>query len=264
MSTRRSPIAAIPALLLVVVALWETCATPRDAASVPSDRAWEKASAIVREGYQSGDLIVFAPDWIDPVGRMHLGDLIPIGMAARMDAARYGRIWEVSIRDARSPDTKGLAPESTKTVSDITVRFFRRTPAVVVSDLRDALATARVEGPARPTLELTEVGFAPHRCIQVVPPPKGTVKITFPQLMLGTQLVGYAGLADIFTRRSPRGPGTLETMIDGRSVGKLDVGVDDGWVRFAAATTPGPHDVTFVLSAKDANRLICFTAEARQ
>jgi hypothetical protein len=264
LSTRPSPIAAIPALLLVVVAAWETCATPRDAASVPGDKAWQRAAEIVREGYRPGDLIVFAPAWNDPVGRLHLGDLIPIEMAARMDAARYARIWELSIRGARAPETAGLTPVASTDIGGIAVRLFTRTPATVVSDVLDVLPTARVEGPARPTLELAEVGFAPHRCIQVIPPANGTVKITFPQLMLGTSLVGYAGLADIFTRRSPRGPGTLETTIDGRSVGKLDVGVDDGWVKFAAPTTPGPHDVTFILSAKDPNRLICFTAEARQ
>jgi hypothetical protein len=264
LSTRPSPIAAIPALLLVIVACWETCATPRYASAVPGDKAWAKAAQIVREGYKPGDLIVFAPDWVDPVGRLHLGDLIPIDMAARMDAARYARIWELSIRDARSPDTRGLDAALTQTVSGIDVRLFIRTPAHVISDLRDALPTARVDGPGRPTLELTEVGFAPHRCIQVIPPARSSVRITFPQLQLGRELVGYAGLADIFTRRSPRGPGTLVTEIDGKQIGRLDVGVDDGWVRFAAATPPGPHDVTFILSANDSNRLICFTAEARQ
>lgn len=248
-----------------MVALWEVCATPRYAAAVPGDKAWEKAAAVVREGYQPGDLIVFAPDWIDPVGRLHLGDLIPVDMAARMDAARYPRIWEVAIRDARSPDTADLTPDSVESVSGIDVRFYQRVPAVeVVSDLRDALPTARVEGPVRPTLELTEVGFTPHRCIQVIPPAKGSVRITFPQLQLGTSLVGYAGLADVFTRRSPRGPGTIVTEINGTPIGRLEVGVDDGWVQFAAATTPGPADVTFILSADDPNRLICFTAEARR
>lgn len=265
MSTRPSPIAAIPALLLVVVALWEVCATPRYAAAVPGDKAWAKAAEVVRAGYQPGDLIVFAPDWNDPVGRLHLGDLIPIEMAARMDAARYARIWELSIRDARSPDTAGLTPESVTDVAGIEVRFYQRIPPVtVVSDLLTAFPTARVEGPARPTIELAEVGFAPHRCIQVIPPAKGSVRITFPQLVLGRELVGYAGLADIFTRRSPRGPGTLVAEINGVRVGQLDVGVDDGWVRFASATTPGPADVTFILSAQDPNRLICFTAEARK
>lgn len=248
----------------MVVALWEVCATPRYAASVPGDKAWEKASAVVRAGYQPGDLIVFAPDWIDPVGRLHLGDLIPLDMAARMDAARYGRIWEVSIRGARSPDTAGLVPAATQEISGIAVRLYARTPVTVVSDVRDALATAKIDGRGRATLELTEVGFTPRRCIQVVPAPKSSVRITFPQLSLGTELVGYVGLADIFTRRSPRGPGKLAVEIGGSVVASTTFGVDDGWVRFAAPTTPGRADVTFVASADDPNRLICFAAEARR
>ncbi len=231
---------------------------------MPSDHAWEKAAAVVRADHEPGDLIVFAPDWVDPVGRLHLGDLIPIDMAARMDAARYGRIWELSIRGARSPDTAGLAPVFSQDVAGITVRRFERTPVTVVADVRDALPTARVQGPARPTLELAEVGFAPHRCIQVIPPARSSVRITFPQLPLGSELVGYAGLADIFTRRSPRGPGKLAVEIGGKVVAEVEPGVDDGWVRFAAPTTPGPTDVTFIASAGDPNRLICFAAEARK
>lgn len=265
LSTRPSPIAALPALLLLVVALWEVCVTPRDASAVPGDKAWQKVAEVVRAGYQPGDLIVFAPQWIDPVGRLHLGDLIPLEMAARMDAARYPRIWELSIRGARSPDTAGLTPEKVATVAGIDIRFYQRShPIRVVSDLRDALPTARTEGPVRPTLELTEVGFQPHRCIQVIPPPRSSVRVTFPQLVLGTELVGYAGLADIFTRRSPRGPGKLAVEIGGKVVASIAPGVDDGWVRFAVPTTPGPADVTFIASADDPNRLICFAAEARQ
>jgi hypothetical protein len=265
LSTRPSPIAALPALLLLVVALWEVCVTPRAASAVPGDKAWQKAAEVVRAGYRPGDLIVFAPDWVDPVGRLHLGDLIPVDMATRMDAARYPRIWELSIRGARSPDTAGLTPEKVTTTAGIDVRFYQRPqPIRIVSDIREALATARVEGPARPTLELTEVGFAPHRCIQVTPPPKSSVRITFPQLALGTELVGYAGLADIFTRRSPRGPGKLAVEIAGKVVASVEPGVDDGWVRFAVPTTPGTADVTFIASADDPNRLICFAAEARQ
>jgi len=251
-------------LLLVVVACWETCEAPRDAAAIPGDKAWQKAADVVRASYQPGDLIVFAPDWVDPVGRLHLGDLITIDDAARMDAARYGRIWELSILDARSPETKGMAAAASQDVADVTVRLFTRTPVTVVSDIRAALPTAKVEGPARPTLELAEVGFAPHRCIQIVPPPKSSIRITFPQLPLGSELVGYVGLADVFTRRSPRGPGKLAVEIGGEQVAQATAGVDDGWVRFSAPTTPGSADVTFIASADDANRLICFAAEARR
>ncbi len=64
---------AIPAALLVLVALWEIVATLRAPASVPDDDAWTEAARVVRTQMQAGDLIVFAPDWVDPVGRLHLG-----------------------------------------------------------------------------------------------------------------------------------------------------------------------------------------------
>jgi hypothetical protein len=266
LSTRRSPIAVVPAAVLVLVSAWEMCATRRDAAAVPDDAAWDRASEIVRAAYAPGDLIVFAPDWIDPVGRLHLGDLIPIDTAARMDADSFGHIWELSIRGARAPDTVGLEPVKSTEVGGVTVREFRRTPVTVVSDVRTQLAAATVTGGAKPQLVLAEVGFAPHRCIQAVPAPGGAIRITFPQLMLGTRLVGDVGLADVFTRRDVRLPGTLEVQLGNQTIARATPGVDDGWVRFEAATTPGPADVTFVASAGPGatNRLICFAAQARR
>lgn len=228
---------------------------------MPDDAAWDKVEEVVRKGYQPGDLIVFAPEWVDPVGRLHLGDLIPVAMAARLDAAKYGRIWEVSILDARAPETAGLKPVATTELDGITVRGFAREPAVVTADVRDRLDT--VTG-VRPSREIAEVGFAPHDCLQVTPSPNQSVRITFPKVPLGTKLVGYAGLADVFTRRDIRAPGTLAVEIGGREVARVSPGVDDGWVRFEVATTPGPADVTFVASAKAPQRLICFAAEARQ
>jgi hypothetical protein len=248
-------LAAIPAVLLVLVSLWEAVAARRDAASVPGDEAWTRAAQVVRAAHQPNDLIVFAPDWVDPTGRLHLGDLIPIEMAARMDAARYGRIWELSIRGAHAPETAGLSPVFEQDTGGVTVRRFERAPAVVVSD---ALAVAQ---PGQ--VVLAEVGFAPHRCIQVTPVPGRPVRVTLP-MQLGTKLVGYAGLADVFTRRDIRAPGSLAVEIGGRQVAAVKPGVDDGWVRFEAPTTPGPADVTFVASADAPQRLICFAAEARQ
>ena len=246
-------LAAIPAVLLVLVSLWEVVATRLDAGGVPGDDAWERAAQVVRSQHQAGDLIVFAPDWVDPTGRLHLGDLIPIEMAARMDAARYGRIWELSIRGAHAAETAGLKPVLEQDVGGVTVRRFERAPAVVVSDV---LA-------ANQPVTLAEVGFAPHRCIQVTPAPGHPQRITIP-MQLGTRLVGYAGLADVFTRRDIRAPGSLAVEIAGRQVAAVHPGVDDGWVRFEAATTPGQTDVTFIASADAPQRLICFAAEARQ
>ncbi|MBA3453253.1 MAG: hypothetical protein H0T42_09195 [Deltaproteobacteria bacterium] len=255
----------MPALVLVVVAVWEILATRAAATSVSDDADWARAATVVRAGYRPGDLIVFAPSWVDPVGRMHLGDLIPIDVAARMDAARFGRIWEVAIRGARSPDTAGLTPLAIHEVDGVEIRRYERVPVEVVADLRDRLSTATVaKGGRGPTLELAEVGFAPHRCIQVVPTPDIPMQITFPGVPLGTQLVGYVGIADVFTRRDNRAAAQLEVEIGGRVIARARAGVDDGWVRFAGTTTPGAADITIVARSAGANRLICFAVETRR
>ena len=259
----------MPALALIAIAAWETCATVRAGHDVPGDDAWRRAAAIVRAERAPGELIVFAPRWVDPVGRLHLGDLIPIADAARMDAARYPVIWELSIRDERAPETRGLVATSSREVGGVTVRRFTQTPAVVVTDFVAAAATAVVEGEriAGPSPVLAEVGFAPHRCVEVTPRPGKTVRIAYPGVALGSQLVGYVGLADVFKRREVRTPGELAVEIDGVVVATIRFGVDAGWVRFAAPTTPGPHTVTFAATAvglKARDRKICFAAEARQ
>ncbi len=264
--SRRLPpwLGAVPAVLLVAVAVWEIVATRVAASSTPGDDAWSEAAAVVRAAHRPGDLIVFAPDWVDPVGRLHLGDLIPVADAARMDAARYGRIWELSIRGARSGDTAGLSPVVTTTRGGVTVRRFERTPVKIVSDLRELVSGARVEGGRTITVELAEVGFTPRWCIQAVPAPKLPMKITFPAVSLGSELVGYVGIADVFTRRDLRKPARLSVAVDGGEVARAIAGVDDGWVRFSAVTPAGAHDVTVTVSSDDGNRQICFAAEARQ
>lgn len=281
----------VPAIALAAIAVWESCATVRAAADVPGDVAWDHASAVVRERFAPGDLIVFAPRWNDPVGRLHLGDLIPVATAARMDAARFGTIWELSIRGERAAETAGLTTSDVRDVDGITIRRFVRPPADVVTDVVEAARTART-GRGKPLpVVLAEVGFEPHRCVELTPvqckkkpqdtkpgaPPEDCdpadaagnafIRVDLPAVPLGSQLVGYVGLADVFTRRDIRAPGELAVEIDHQRVVTKRVGVDDGWVRWSVPTTPGPHDVAFVATAIGKNakdRLICFAAEARR
>ncbi|MGE5181253.1 MAG: hypothetical protein ACM31C_04290, partial [Acidobacteriota bacterium] len=188
----------------------------------------------------------------------------------RMDSAKYARIWEVSIRGARAPETQGLhvAGDSDRIrvfPTGIHVRRYEQTPVQVLADVRDLLASAKIEGGGAPHRELTEVGFEPHDCIEVTPPSdRHPVRITFPGLALGARLVGYVGIADVFTRRDNRAPGQLAVEIGGQTVASVTPGVEDGWVRFEAATPPGAHDVTFVVSATTPGKLVCFAAEARE
>jgi hypothetical protein len=244
---------AVPAVLLIVISLWEVVATATR--STPNDDDWRRAAAALREAYKPGDLIVFAPEWADPIGRMAVGDLIPIPMAARMDDARYGRIWELSIRGAHAPEIAGLTATTSTSFDGVTLRYYERAPAVVVTDVLDLKIP-------NATLELAEVGFAPHRCWQVIPPANGKVAMTV-SMQLGTKLVGYVGLADIFKRREIRTPGTLEISVGDAST-TVRPGVDDGWVRWELPTTAGTAEVTFTASAVSPDRLICFAAEARR
>jgi hypothetical protein len=252
---------------VVVIAGWAAGTTARTSRSVPDDGAWRRAAAVVRAEVRAGDLIIFAPPWIDPVGRLHLGDLISVDAAARMDATRFPRIWVVAIRGASSPEVAGERPALRRDLDGISVRRYDRPQAslpVLLDDAARALPSAQVTGAVArgPSLELAEIGFAPRRCVQVVPAPGGSVRITFPHFVLGSQLVGYVGLADVFTRRDVREP-----VLGGQVLTRTKVGIDDGWVRFSAATTPGVAELTVIASApspRARDRLICFALESRR
>jgi len=260
--------ASAPALLLALVSLWEMVEVSREVVRAPTEADWRAMSRSLRARHQAQDLIVFAPGWIDPLGRHHLGDLISIDMAARMDAARYTTIWEVAVGDARAPETDGMSPVDSAGFGRLELRRYRQQPAALATDFAAALGGAQVtgRGRGRPRVSLEEVGFAPHRCVLVVPEPGQTVRITFPAVQLGRQLVGHVGLADVFTRRDVREPARLVVSVGGRAVADVTVGVEDGWVRFAAPTTGGRADVEIAATAvgpRARDRRVCFAAEAR-
>lgn len=244
----QNKLAAIPAALIALVAVWETCATRRAATSVPGDDAWTRAEKVVRAAYRPGDLIVAAPAWEDPVMRLHLGDLLTLADAARDDDAPYARIWELSTRGEHV--VAGRVAEERS--DDVTVRRIEQAPVQIVGDIRTQHEPV-----------IAEVGFAPHRCIQVTPAPNAPQTLTFPNLALGTELVGYVGLADVFTRRDIRAPGHLVVALDGKPIADVSPGVDDGWVRFAAPTTPGTGTLTVTASAAAPQRNLCFSITAR-
>jgi hypothetical protein len=257
-----------PLFGLLICALLSIVAVARANSDTPSAQDWRAAADHVRGHRAAGDLIVFAPGWIDPVGREYLGDQMSIEMAGRMDAARYERIWELSVRGAEAPESRGLSPVSTKHFGSLTLREFEQTPAQVSEDFTTNWARAAVSGQmqGRPNLSLQEVGFEPHRCIKVVPQPNQTASMRFEGVTLGTRIVGYVGLADVFTRRDIREPGRLELLVNDESRATISAGVDDGWQRFEVETEAGQGTVEFRLSAvgpKARDRRICFAAEAR-
>ncbi len=259
--------AGAPALLLVAVSLWEIVAVARSAHRAPGPADWSALSAELHRRHREGELVAFAPGWIDPIGRREVGDLIPIEMAARMDAARYGVIWQVSQGGAHSREVDGARRTWSQDFGRLTLSRWERTPVEVATDFVAAFPGAKTTGGGA-QVSLEEVGFAPHRCVRAVPRPDGTIEVAYPAVELGRELVGYVGLADVFTRRDIREPGELVVGIDGREVARVRAGVDDGWVRFAVKTAPvAAARVVFTARAVGVNardRRVCFAAEARR
>src|SRR4051812_1822482 len=104
----RRPIRArLAAAGLALLAVWEVVVLVSAGQSAPSPRDWQTAAAAIPATLHDDQLIVFAPRWIDPVGRQWLGGRMSLDQVARMDAVRYREIWEVSIRGASAPELAG-------------------------------------------------------------------------------------------------------------------------------------------------------------
>ncbi len=260
----------LPAAFLCLVAVWEIQTIAHAGNDTGTDSEWSSAARMIESKWKVGDLIVFAPRWTDPLGRRELGHLLTIDDAARPDGDRYAIIWELSIRGAQAPETRGRKLEWSGHSGAVSIKKWVAPPAIVVTDFSSALSAASVEGRAvkPPSRSLEEVGFEPHRCVLTIPQADKSVGIHYHGVELGARLVGYVGLADVFTRRDIRAPGRLDIKIDGRSVLSRTVGVDDGWKRFEIETSPTiSADVVVRISAigpTSRNRRVCFVLEARQ
>ena len=244
--------ALLASLALLVLAVWETVTLVRVSAGAPRDADWAAARATVEGGFQRGDLIVFAPAWMDPVGRQHLGHLMTLDDVVRMDDARYGRVWEVSARGAVAPEARGEVRRDER-YGPLRLRLLERPAAKVIWDLRERSG-------------LAEVDYAGRLCTLVRVPGRldaGTVP-------LGRRLVARAGLTDFRARRDNRAFALLRVVVDGKPVAEASIGSESGWVPLEAETTSGPGRLEFVAEVdpsrggQPAVLNLCVAAEARQ
>jgi len=200
-----------------VAGIWELAANQLQQRDVPTRAHWQAADNFVRKHHKPGDLIVTAPGWADPLGRLVLGDRMTLDDVTRPDARTYARIWELSIRGARHADTWGLKKKRQQRVGGVTATLYQQTPVKVVSDLYQQIATAQVweerAGQKRPCpwrrnlrrhdcgaqwksvrQIRAEIGYAPHRCLLAMPIEGSTRIIEYPQVRLGERLVVWTGL----------------------------------------------------------------------
>ena len=124
-------------LAVPLVGLGEFVAHEVQIHSVVTDDEWKQARAAVESEYKPGDLVVFAPDWTDPLGREFFGDaLAPTANEGRPDETRFARAFEVSIKGAHAPELAGWSPHATRKVGSVTITTLENpSPAHLLDDL---------------------------------------------------------------------------------------------------------------------------------
>jgi hypothetical protein len=102
------------------------------------------AASFVRPQLREDDLIVFAPNWVDPLGRQVFGDMLDMPRTGYADLERYARVFEVSQGGGRARALRDFATTEERSFGDVTVRV--RAPSTVVpvkDDLLKHFARAR-------------------------------------------------------------------------------------------------------------------------
>jgi hypothetical protein len=276
------------AALLALVAVVETvnAVTAPLRVAPPSD--WDAAAADVRAQFKPGDLIVFAPQWVGQIGRAHLGEIIPVEMAAHADADRYARVWEVSIRGARAPESQGARLVSEARHGKVRVSLYEK-PAVNVgwdftAHAVEARVTQTMNGGAetpcfgdgkgfrcaatRVESRTLEMDFLPRRGMLVPADGARVTHLEWSDVPLGRTLVVYSGIHDYYSRKRGDGLVDFRVFIDGQEKLALQVGNKDSWRKSeidTQALTNSKHTIRFDVSAPQPEwRTFGFHAEARQ
>lgn len=216
----------IVALLVALLALGEIAAEAVIHWRTPTDADWLAAIDHVRKNRRSDDGIVFAPAWVDPIGRLFAGNLITVEEAARPDRSRQRRLFEVSIRGARHPEATGRAIED-RQFGRVRVRLYERPAKTVLFDLT-AQAAALGKAP-----KVAEIDFAPILCVPLAPPDSWTVS----DVLLGRELLIGTGIDDFQSRKDADAAVRLEVFIDDEQVARVDHENDDGWKKTTIDTS---------------------------
>ena len=244
-----------------------------------------------------------APAWGDQVLRLHLGDLMPPRIAARMDYESFARVWVLSQRGAETEegieDSPGARVEKERTFGKLRVRLYQRPASVLRYDFIDSWRAARVSrvqaagkvvpcevGPeahqcpddafnfVRP--RVLEIGNTLRRALLAQPVAGATVAIDYADVPMGKELAVGAGLHNVWRRKGGDGTVVLRVLVDGQEIGRGESGNRTGWQvwRFPTPALSGrPATVRFeITSAKPFSRALrvrgggarAMTAEATQ
>jgi hypothetical protein len=262
-------------LLLPAIAIVEIAGHGVVRSRVVGDDDWARAAERVRSEWRTGDLIVAAPEWADPLVRRELGDLITLEDAGRADTAQYDRLWALSIRGHRPAEAPDGAPELSEQVGSVRILRWNLPLGGVLYDFVEHVPEARVSmmSGGRPrncrwqhsramggglgwgaivpeyrhscdsgrtawvgaTVQDT-LDLRPRYCVWQHPAGAEPVRATFPSVPLGDRIVFYGDLYYEDERHLDHGPIDVVIRIEDEEIGRMTHRDGDGWKRIEAST----------------------------
>lgn len=274
---------------VLVLALCETVQALLAPSRAPTRSDWKQAAAAVRSQWRPGDLAVAAPAWADPVMRLHLGSLVDVGMALRMDDASYGRVWELSQKGGVSAEAHGQETFR-KVFGNLTLRRVERPAVEVKFDFLQQWQHARVSRQSAagvtacplladrfqcPDIDFNwlkpavlEFDFGLRRALYVQPVAGAAVVVEYDDVPIGRTLTVGVGLHHVWLRKAGDGQVAMEVFVGGQKIGRLVVNNRSPWAPVTLDTTAfaGQRQVVrfSITSENPASRHFGFAAEARQ
>ncbi len=252
-----------------VVALLEITLQWRIPRGDPSEADWRAAARAIAAEKGEHDLVAITPEWAVQ-GRVFLGGLIAPRDLGRFDTTRYDRLFEVSLRGARTPEAGALVAEDERSFGALIVRRYRLPArAEVLYDLLDNLDRCTVEGGRRPMARFLTDHFWRTRLVIPVRVSRAPVAFSFPEVPGGNVLRGHAvvGRLDYRAHRLPSGgPIRLSVSFDGAPAGEVfvDNSAPPGLFEIALPGS-GPGTLRIEISARDGfDRIVGFAADVRR
>ena len=263
----------ILAALATVAALeWIFAALAYRALLTPA--VWQQAADALA-ALPPDEPVFLGTTWLGPSARQHLPSLraaaslappdlhgVPrfhvLGLAGSPHAGGWSDDLQADLGELPAPTSLGvdvLGPlrlhhylAAAGTVST----DFLATPSAL--QLRDDRGPCRLSAETwsckqgRIAIQILEIGYRPRRCLAVALEDGATLELIHPRAQLGTLLRGHLGFADFNARLRNDAPALLELFIDDASAGRWTLTDNQGWVAFAAPTSPGEHAVRLRLT----------------
>lgn len=275
---------------VVAFALAETGMLVKQHLSAPTENDWEAAADKLKELRRPGEPVLFAPAWVDPVGRAAVGSQVPLNLLLLSDVDRFARVWQLSVRGAQHPWLSGQHVVFAQDFGAVELSRYEQSAETVLYDFTASVLEAQVERRGSQVVRcertgrrfvcdpqqswnwvgphVAEVDHRPYRCIFAHAVDGQVMSITFPAAALGRTLVGYTGIDDFENRKRAQAPVLLKVFAGTEPVGQVLHQNEWPWKRFTLDTDRQKgqtHAVRFEVTTPHAYaRTFCFSAEARR